>query len=110
MKLITYKEVSYEAANRNSTSTKKKRIEYLTELLTYSNADKIYIDEVGYSIATKREKGWSRKGRKAIGKIPVLKTPHVSVCVQFARIMEFLIPNMSMVLLMEMNSETLFHI
>lgn len=81
MKLITYKEVSYEAANRNSTSTKKKRIEYLTELLTYSNADKIYIDEVGYSIATKREKGWSRKGRKAIGKIPVLKTPHVSVCV-----------------------------
>lgn len=32
-------------------------------------------------LATRREKGWSKKGKKAIGKIPVLKTPNVSVCV-----------------------------
>ena len=48
------------------------------------NCTMIYIDEVGYSIGTRRTRGRSRRGRNIVEKIPCLQSPNVSVCAAIA--------------------------
>lgn len=79
--VITYKDVEYRTVDRNSPETKAKRIEYVNNLENVGFAHSIiYIDEVGYSIGTRRKRGRAPIGQPAIVELPALQSQNVSVC------------------------------
>lgn len=77
---ITYKQVEYHAVARNSEATKAARIDYVKDVQADFTHNYIYIDEVGYSIGTRRTRGRSRRGTPVIQRLPCLQSPNVSIC------------------------------
>lgn len=77
---ITYKQVEYHAVARNSEETKAARIDYVKDVQADFTHNYVYIDEVGYSIGTRRTRGRSRSGTPCIQRLPCLQSPNVSIC------------------------------
>lgn len=79
--LITYKKVQYQTVDRNSPATKAARVAYVNSIESESfTHDIIYIDEVGYSIGTRRTRGRAPIGQPAIVELPALQSQNCSVC------------------------------
>lgn len=84
-RLITLKKVRINPIARNSIETKKQRIEYCSKFLDNSRKTFVFIDEMGMSICTLRNKGRSKKGTQAILKAPLSKAPNISVCMAICK-------------------------
>ena len=59
--LITFKNVTYHAVARNSAMTKSQRIDYCEFFIENTDSNFVFIDEVGYSIEVKRNRGRAPK-------------------------------------------------
>ena len=65
--LITYKEQRYVSPHANSEEVMGERVNYLNQLTHLpENIKQIYIDETNFNILTRRNKGRSKKGTRAI--------------------------------------------
>lgn len=74
--LISLKYVEYHAAARNSSQTKELRVKY-GEWFIEDDKKYIFIDEVGYGIASQRARGRARIGERVVQKLPISKKPNV---------------------------------
>lgn len=84
--LITLKSVRLDPVARNTDENKESRKKYCNLIL--SNLDDksyVFIDEMGYSCATQRNRGRSLKGTKCVLKGPLLKAPNVSICMAVSK-------------------------
>lgn len=82
---ITLKECRLDPVARNSDETKESRKKYCKEFLSNLNKTFVFIDEMGFSCCTQRNRGRSPKGKlcKRIG--PLLKAPNTSVCMAVSK-------------------------
>ena len=70
---------------RNSEDTKNSRKKYCNEILRKINRTYVFIDEMGLSCCTQRNRGRSLKGTKCVRKGPLLKAPNISVCMAVSK-------------------------
>lgn len=80
LELFTLKEVDYQAAARNTEENKERRVEFVNYIESHANKTFIYIDEVGFSIGTRRTRARSKRGTRVVRQVPCLQSPNVSVC------------------------------
>lgn len=78
--LITLKSVRINPIARNSKHTKNLRIKYCKDYQKNPNKTYIFIDEMGISVCTQRNKGRSKKGTRANWVGPLSKAANISIC------------------------------
>lgn len=78
--LVTLKKVRIDPIARNSDETKRQRIEYCSNFMDNLKMSFIFIDEMGMSVCTLRNRGRSKRGTRAILTAPLSKAPNISVC------------------------------
>lgn len=83
--LITLKAVRLDPIARNSIETKKSRKIYCNKVLRNMDITYVFIDEMGFSACTQRNRGRSLRGTKCVRKGPLLKAPNVSVCMTVSK-------------------------
>lgn len=78
--LITLKNVRINPIARNSKHTKNLRIKYCKDYQKNPNKTYIFIDEMGISACTQRNRGRSKRGKRANWIGPLSKSANISIC------------------------------
>lgn len=76
---FTTKNLDIEPAERNTPGNIAKRQQYCQQVAAYEDRDVVYIDEAGFNLHQHRRRGRSRKGVKAIVRVPGGKGANVTV-------------------------------
>ena len=84
--LIALKSVRLDPVARNTDENKESRKKYCNLILNnLDDKSYIFIDEMGYSCCTQRNRGRCLKGTKCVLKGPLLKAPNLSICMAVSK-------------------------